>query len=101
IAVMRGPIVYCLEKQDVATDVNIFDLKMKQAEHFTPRHEYILGQDIVLLEGNAYRTSNAKWDSLYRRASNNNQEAIPVRLVPYFAWGNRTFGDMAVWLPVF
>ncbi len=101
VAVMRGPIVYCLEKQDVAADINIFDLKMKQGEQFAPRHENILGQDIVLLEGNAYRTNSTKWNSLYRKTSDGKQETVPVRLVPYFAWGNRTFGDMSVWMPVF
>jgi DUF1680 family protein len=27
-------------------------------------------------------------------------EEVPVRLIPYFAWDNRGFGEMRVWMPV-
>lgn len=99
VAVMRGPVVYCLENDDVPHDVDVFDLKINASESFEPVAESVLGQSIVFLKGNAYTDNTEKWNSLYRKVSADETQAVPVRLVPYFAWGNRTFGDMSVWLP--
>ena len=66
---------------------------------FKPVQESILGQSIVFLQGNAYTDNTEEWNTLYRKVAVDEQQTVPVRLVPYFAWGNRTFGDMAVWLP--
>ncbi len=98
VAVMRGPVVYCLEKEDVAAPVDIFDLRISYQDTFEPAHESVLGQDIVFLKGKAYADTVQGWSSLYRPAGKKASEVVAVRLVPYFAWGNRTFGDMAVWL---
>lgn len=98
VAVMRGPVVYCLEKADVPIDVNIFDLKIKASQKFEPVVESVLGQSIVFLEGEAYTINQEKWSTLYRKVSKAEPKPVSVRLVPYFAWGNRDFGDMAVWL---
>lgn len=99
VAVMRGPVVYCLEKEDIPENVDLFDLKVNSLDTFEPVQESILGQPIVFLQGNAYTDNTEEWNSLYRKVSADEQQAVSVRLVPYFAWGNRTFGDMAVWLP--
>lgn len=99
VAVMRGPVVYCLEKADVPENVDIFDLKVNALDSFQPIQESVLGQSIVFLKGNAYTDNTEEWGSLYRKVTADEQQAVSVRLVPYFAWGNRTFGDMAVWLP--
>lgn len=99
VAVMRGPVVYCLEKADVPENVDIFDLKVNALDSFEPVQESVLGQSLVFLQGNAYTDNTEEWGSLYRKVSADEKQAVSVRLVPYFAWGNRTFGDMAVWLP--
>ncbi|MBD1435009.1 glycoside hydrolase family 127 protein [Sphingobacterium sp. DN00404] len=99
VAVMRGPVVYCLEKADVPENTDIFDLKINASSSFEPVEESVLGQSIVFLQGNAYTDNTEKWNTLYRKVSADEQEAVSVKLVPYFAWGNRSFGDMSVWLP--
>ncbi|TJZ62116.1 glycoside hydrolase family 127 protein [Sphingobacterium olei] len=99
VAVMRGPVVYCLEKEDVAADVDIFDLKVKLFDDFKPVVRQIHNQDIVLLEGKALLENDKDWDGLYREVAVSTKKEVPIKLVPYFAWGNREFGDMSVWLP--
>ncbi|MCA5004741.1 aceric acid hydrolase [Sphingobacterium bovistauri] len=102
IALKRGPVIYCLENQDIDKDVNLFDLKFKILDTFSPEKGEIMGQEITFLKGKAYvEPSLSKWTSLYRKISNTDKEEVNVRLVPYFAWGNREFGDMSVWLPSF
>ncbi|WP_148908515.1 aceric acid hydrolase [Sphingobacterium allocomposti] len=98
VAVMRGPVVYCLEQADVKQTVDIFDLQISHQDTFVPTHESVLGQDIVFLKGQAYTDGKQSWSTLYRPMGETKKQTVPVRLVPYFAWGNRTFGDMAVWL---
>lgn len=99
VAIMRGPIVYCLEQEDITPQTDIFDLKLRIGDSFKPVEKQVLGQRIVFLEGKGYTGQTQEWKSLYREVSVNQKDAVPLRLVPYFAWGNRTFGDMSVWLP--
>lgn len=100
LAVKRGPVVYCLEQADLADEQDLFALKIKTAERFEPVHDAVLGQDLVFLEGKAYTDNAGEWNSLYRKLSKDEKKAVSVRLIPYFAWGNREHGDMSVWLPV-
>jgi len=43
-----------------------------------------------------------KWktDQLYREVAPAEVKSINIKLVPYFAWGNRGDTDMSVWIPV-
>jgi DUF1680 family protein len=36
---------------------------------------------------------------LYRAAATPSPREFPLKLVPYFAWGNRGDTEMSVWLP--
>lgn len=99
VAVMRGPVVYCLEQADLPDNINLFDLRMSSNTEFKPVQEAVLGQNLVFLQGEAIKENDLKWNSLYRKVSAEKEEKIPIRLIPYFAWGNREFGDMSVWLP--
>lgn len=102
VALKRGPVVYCLEQADLPADVDLFDLKVKALDAFRPAKDQIFGQDIYFLEGKAYVDgAGEEWNSLYRKVKDHPKREVPVRLVPYFAWGNRNFGDMSVWLPAF
>ena len=56
----------------------------------------------MALEGTALIQNSNSWDgSLYRQLSIPNPlEALKIRLIPYFAWGNRGHSEMSVWMPV-
>src|SRR5690606_40321474 len=54
VAVMRGPVVYCLEKADVPENADIFDLKINASSSFEPVEESVLGLSIVCLQCNSY-----------------------------------------------
>ncbi|HEY0946547.1 MAG TPA: hypothetical protein VGD81_14815, partial [Opitutaceae bacterium] len=44
---------------------------------------------------------NAPWqpNQLYRELGSNTWREIALKLVPYYAWGNRGDTEMSVWLP--
>jgi len=43
---------------------------------------------------------DADEDRLYDDVDDAELQTAPVRLIPYFAWGNRGRSEMSVWLPV-
>ena len=61
----------------------------------------IENSDILMLTGEAKLIENGSWkESLYKEVSKQAPATVPVRLVPYYAWGNRGHSEMSVWLPV-
>lgn len=90
VALMRGPVVYCLEGCDHGGQVRNLILPKDAAiqEAFDP---HLLG-GVVKLTGTAQRVSlNAKGERELK--------SVPFTAIPYFAWANRQQGEMVVWLP--
>ena len=58
------------------------------------------GSPIVALEGTARLLPRNSWkDTLYREVSQTSKP-VNVRLIPYYAWGNRGKAEMTVWMPL-
>ena len=101
VAVMRGPIVYCLEDKDLPSGVAIEDVRLERAAKWTVRHEAQLLRGVTVLETQASVVPPAsKGGTLYRRLSAGKTDAISLRLIPYYAWSNRGESQMTVWVPV-
>ncbi|TDH27501.1 glycoside hydrolase family 127 protein [Segetibacter sp. 3557_3] len=99
VAVKRGPIVYCLEAVDIPKDTKVFDLGIAAKTNFQPKLVKIANSDVMILEGKAKVIGQKDWKgTLYKEVSDKDPVEVPVKLVPYYAWGNRAFGDMSVWL---
>jgi hypothetical protein len=104
VAVMRGPLVYCLESMDLPAGVRVADVVIPRDIELVPRPAGDLAglmEGIVALEGQALAADGGDWTGvLYRQVRPAPLRPIPIRLVPYFAWDNRGLGEMSVWLPV-
>ena len=101
IAVKRGPLVYCIESPDLPGK-RIFDVIIPSSIRMLPQETEIHGTKIVALEGRALFQDSDVWKgSLYRPLSTSDtMEELEIRLIPYFAWGNRGQSEMSVWMPV-
>ncbi len=101
VAVRRGPMIYCLESSDLPADHRAMDVRIPA--DFAPASRYdpkLLG-GVAVLEGRATFESEAEWgNELYREYRPAKALEASVRLVPYFAWGNRGPSEMSVWLPL-
>jgi hypothetical protein len=98
VAVMRGPILYCLESQDLGS-IDIDNVTIPVDTQFRPVETTIAGSRMMALEGEVYVREEASWqNTLYRNASVSKRKAS-VRLIPYYAWGNRGHSEMTVWMP--
>lgn len=104
VTVKYGPLVYCLEGDDLPKGVKMSDVALtlfEKAPSFKIQHETIASANIMTLSTTALDLQRKTWDAatLYRETSSGKPSAIRIKLVPYFAWGNRSDSDMTVWLP--
>ncbi len=103
VALMRGPLVYCLEQAD-HPDVDVWDIVLPRelSWEIVPKADMLGG--IVVAQTEALAAVNDIWDEqLYRTYGDNEARPAykPVRItaIPYYAWANREVGPMQVWLP--
>ena len=100
VAVMRGPLVYCLEDKDLPQGVAIESVRIDRDAKWTARHESNLLHGVTVLETQARVVSQTKdATALYRRVPAVKADSILLRLIPYYAWCNRGVSEMTVWLP--
>lgn len=99
VAVQRGPIVYCLESQDL-NGVSIDDIAIPSNTTFTAVPTTIDGSRIMALETEAYNLNESSWKNTLYRELTTNKKKVRIRLIPYYAWGNRGKGEMSIWIPV-
>jgi DUF1680 family protein len=106
VSVKYGPLVYCLESNDLPAGVKLsevalaLDGKHRQAKLQT---EKIANAQVLTLTLPARHLARAPWKAgeLYREATEaTSLKPIEIKLVPYYAWGNRGDTEMSVWLPV-
>lgn len=98
IVVQRGPIIYCLESNDL-NGVDIDNVTIPVDAKFTPVETYIAGSRIMALETEAVERTEASWKNTLYREISRDKKNIKVRLIPYYAWGNRGKSEMTVWIP--
>jgi DUF1680 family protein len=101
-AVMRGPIVYCLEGQDIVGGHRINDIAIPSDIQFAEKKMTVSGHEMVVLEGDAVLVNKDSWgkDELYRERRPVQRKKVQIRLIPYYAWDNRGIDDMSLWLPL-
>lgn len=100
IAVKRGPIVYCLESNQLPQSVKVNQVSLGLNSKFEAQPIQINNRNLMAIEANVdMMESNSSWNkTLYRPFSTVKSKSISVKLIPYFAWGNHALGEMSVWL---
>ncbi|MCE5185413.1 MAG: glycoside hydrolase family 127 protein [Planctomycetaceae bacterium] len=78
-ALMRGPLVYCVEGVDVE-DGKALELALPEDIQLTTEYRTELLGGVTVIKGNA-------------------QNGIAFQAIPYYAWAHRGKTSMAVWLP--
>lgn len=102
VAVTRGPLVYCIESHDLSADV-MNDIMLLSDEEFVTEVAEIKGYPITTLRTKAATTiRNTTHDpsALYQPLQVVGLRKLDIRMIPYFAWDNRGFGEMRIWIPV-
>lgn len=101
VAVMRGPLVYCLESIDLPEGVHVDEVHLARRAAWTAQHDPTLLQGVTVLEGEGRRVPRGTWEgTLYRTWTNRRATRLPLRLIPYYARANRKGCEMTVWMPL-
>jgi len=93
VAVARGPVVYCMEEADNGKQLRSLYLQRNQG--FTLEDDPSLPVPALKTIAKRKTVGNA----LYRVYQDDAQD-VPVRLIPYYAFGNRGLGEMLTWVTV-
>jgi DUF1680 family protein len=101
VAVMRGPIVYCLETPGLPEGVKLNEVALSNKAAVDPRFDSQLLGGVTAIETEAVIRPETSWNGqLYRPLQSAPARRQRVTLTPYFAWGNRGETEMSVWLPL-
>ena len=95
MALMRGPLVYCFEGTDQEGDLFSLslpaDAEIREGGPVPGLAEAMPG---LVMEGIC-----REGDGPLYGTKAGEKKPCTLRAIPYFAWGNREEGDMAVWIP--
>ena len=94
VAVSRGPLIYCVEEKDNGRDLAALILSDEEYEIL---HQENFAKEIVFLKTAGVRLKNRNENSLYSYEKPVSEKQS-ITLIPYYLWGNRGYGEMAVWL---
>ncbi|MCS7464904.1 glycoside hydrolase family 127 protein [Paenibacillus doosanensis] len=96
-ALQRGPVVYCLEEAD--NGANLHDIAIAADAEFDVHFDEKLLGGVAVLSGIGTRSvvPAESGQALYTTQSYS-RTAVPITAIPYFAWSNRSRGEMTVWI---
>jgi DUF1680 family protein len=104
VALMRGPIVYCIESTDMPGRVPINELSLSDAAKLSSefRKDHLGG--VQLIRGAVRRQKIVEEERIDPTTGKSTPKPLPVMqefefsAVPYYAWANRGPSEMAVWI---
>ena len=96
-AVVKGPLVYCLEEADNGDDLSALLIDTAQTPEEIYDDQLLGGCSVVHISGR--KISGEGWNEhvLYQEKQVS-LEDVKLTLVPYCYWGNRKAGEMLVWM---
>ena len=97
VAIVKGPLVYCLEETD--NGGNLPAIFVSTAQELQEQYEEELLGGVTTIQLRGRRMDESAWDEekLYAETSPVFEE-VQLKAVPYHAWDNRKTGEMLVWM---
>lgn len=98
VAIMRGPIVYCLEEEDNGDYLQ--QIQLTDSPDFQVQYEKDMLGGIVTIRAKGRKLDTSRWkqNSLYSSYKQNSYIDKELLWIPYYAWANRKCGEMLVWV---
>lgn len=95
-AVMKGPLVYCLEEADNGADLSA--LWLDPETPLQERFDQALWGDTTVVTAQGSRLEGTGFAGKLYSSAKPVSQPTTLRFVPYCHWGNREPGEMAVWV---
>lgn len=97
VALMRGPILYCVEEVD--NDPRLMNLTVIRRSLQVRRRETIL-DGVPILVGKATTHATEPWKGRLYQPAPTRIKTQAFTAIPYCLWDNRTPGNMTVWVRI-
>ena len=94
VALMRGPVVYCLEEADNGKELSALRISEEAEIEVQERELSELGNFVGLTIKGIKEVSSPE---LYSTEPPR-EETVTMQAIPYYLWGNRGLGEMRVWI---
>ncbi|WP_083847515.1 glycoside hydrolase family 127 protein [Flavobacterium sp. F52] len=99
VAVKRGPLVYCLESDQLPANTSVNDVILNLNSDFKTDFTELKNRKLVTIKATSKIAADNSWNKiLYKPISTKDGKSVTVKLIPYFAWGNKGQGEMTVWM---
>ncbi len=99
LAVQRGPLVYCLESDQLPENTSVNDVILVTEAPFTTSFFELNNRKLLSIDVKSLINQDASWDKkLYKSFSDKQVKEHNLKLIPYFAWGNHKNEEMTVWM---
>ena len=95
VCLMRGPLVYCLEEADNGANLHLLRLPEGEPVEAVRGEGALFGMTLLRAKGRRFVPHGSR---LYAPDRQGREEEARLAFVPYFAWGNRDKGEMAVYV---
>ena len=95
VCLMRGPLVYCLEEADNGANLHLLRLPEGEPVEAVRGEGALFGMTLLRAKGRRFVPRGSR---LYAPDRQGREEEARLTFVPYFAWGNRDKGEMAVYV---
>lgn len=95
VCLMRGPLVYCLEEADNGANLHLLRLPEGEPVEAVRGEGALFGMTLLRAKGRRFVPHGSR---LYATDRQGREEEARLTFVPYFAWGNRDKGEMAVYV---
>lgn len=98
-AVMRGPVVYCLEGKDNGENLHLLSIRRDLRAEVSDGE--VCGNQVKVIEADGYRREcDSENAALYYVLKKEKKEAVRLHYIPYYTWANRGENEMQVWTGV-
>lgn len=94
VALMRGPIVYCVESIDNGENLATLSIPRNAVCEVTDSPQGLPKElDAIVIQGRRSETEGTLYTTTPPKES-----SASITAIPYFAWGNRGENEMRVWI---
>ena len=99
-AIMRGPVVYCLEEKD--NGKNLHELLVDTDMHASVSEGKICDTVVKMVETDGWRLTESgdAEETLYHMYQKPQKQKVRLHYIPYYTWANRGENEMQVWTRV-
>ncbi|HEY8500336.1 MAG TPA: beta-L-arabinofuranosidase domain-containing protein [Clostridia bacterium] len=94
VALQRGPVVYCIEEEDNGDNLSALSILTEPEVDYDPE----LFGGIYTIKTKGCRKLNDGWENKLYKPVGSKYIPVDIKAIPYYLWGNRTPGEMAVWI---